>query len=74
MYCTEKVDILEYFRAEFSQFLSIVRSYIAQDIHNRGGQCEARKYLISLPIYRQMYDIVSSLSNTEHVFPRAFLA
>ena len=39
IYPTAKLDIPEGFRAEFCQFFSRMVITVAQDIHNRGGQC-----------------------------------
>ena len=73
IYCTAKVEIPEYFRAESSQLMLVIWSSIEQDIHNMGGKCDVVKYPLYFTIYRLMCDTLHSSSNTEHVFYRLFL-
>ena len=49
MYCTTKVDTSEYFRAELSQLISVMRKTISQDIHNRGDKFDMGGYPCTSP-------------------------
>ena len=73
MYCTEKLNIIEYFRAELSRFMSWIKRTNEKYIHNMYVHCEVGKYPLSLPIYTPIYYIVYSSSNTEHYFPGVLL-
>ena len=71
VYHTTKVDMPEYFISELIQLMSGTRRTILQDIQNRVGKYDVGKYPPSLPIYRQMCEIMYYLSNNDHVFVRA---
>ena len=57
MYRTAKVDMPEYFRAELSQLMTIMRSIIVQYILNRDDKCEVGHSTLYFLIYRQMCEI-----------------
>ena len=52
MYHTARVDMPEYFRAELSQFVLVIRSIIVQEIHNRGDQYDVGNSPFSFHMYR----------------------
>ena len=54
MYHSEKLEMPEHFRAEFSQLMSVNMSNTGQDIYNRCVKCDMGNYPLSFPIYRQM--------------------
>ena len=68
MYCTTKLDTCEGFRYGLSQFLSWMSRNIVQDIQNRGNKIDVWNHPLTLPIYREICEIVYSLPKTEHVF------
>ena len=54
IYSAAKLDTPHYFKAELSQFVLIIRSTAAQDIHKRGDQYEVVKSPLFLFIYKKM--------------------
>ena len=73
MYHTTRVDMPEHFRSEISLFMLVIRSIIVQDIQNRGDQYDVGKSPISLPIYREMCEIMYYISKPENLFYWSFL-
>ena len=57
MYRIVKVYMLQYFRADLSQPMSLMRVTIAQEIHNIYSQREVRNSPLFFLIYRKMYKI-----------------
>ena len=73
MYHTSNMDMIKYFRAKLNQSMAVIIATIVKYIQDSGEQCEVVNSPLYLPIYSQMWDIVHSLYNPEHVFPRSFL-
>ena len=52
MYINSRVETPDYFRVELSQFLSVIRRNIAEEIYKWGEKYEVRKYPLFFLIYR----------------------